>query len=173
MKKKLTIFLLLTAIIAVASLSVTASATTITGEGEISLGNDVNPEDLIDITVPVENFLWLATHSGGGIISSANYQITNNSSYVDLEVTLESFIQTNANTVPISASDLTLNLTGNLSQPPIGDNIVGYNGSLGPYTNALGAGETWIFGFGGNFTGRFTAATINPTYEMVLRFAVK
>lgn len=132
----------------------------------------VDPEDIIAVSYPsaVE---WAVTQASTSV-TAINYSIENDSvANVSLEVTLKNFTLTSAaGTVP--GADLTLNLTDDLAEGSIGQNIgAGTYTNTAAYSDTLDQGETWDFSFGGTYTGALPSATpYEPVYDMVLNFAV-
>lgn len=127
----------------------------------------VEPEDAseyINVEVPIQT-MWAAFEGENGNIVSPSYTITNKDTKATLSVTVESYTQTNAVVVP---SGLTLNLTGGLAKT----NIVGLSGNTTAATTSFAPGNVLTFGFGGSYTGAYSSSALQPSYDMVLRFAV-
>lgn len=176
MKKVL--MLALSALI-ICTAAVTASAVELDESVEVNgfigideTGGPIDPEDIIAVSYP-SSVEWAVTQASTSVVA-ASYDIENESTVnVDLEVTLTAFTRTSAaSTVP--ATGLTLNLTGDLAQGTIGQNIgAGAYTNTTAYTSTLDHGETWTFSFGGAYTGSLPSVTpYEPVYDMVLNFAV-
>lgn len=147
------------------TLSASAATNTLPGEGYIGLDAGTDPETQINITLPTGNFKWAYTDLTAPNIQAATYNIKNNSAQVDLKVTLVSFLQTNAVTIP---GTLVLNLTDDLAKT----GVIGTNGGTTPYSALLTKNTTWNFSFSGTYSGSIPATALQPNYDMVLKFQV-
>lgn len=187
MKKILSLILVLvlSCMATVAAIAATDKDFTVEVNGYIGPDASIDIDDYVvaDLTYP-SSVNWIATNAtvnAGGTydVTSASYTIENNQSTiqgantvtVDLEVTLVSFTETTF--TGLTTTDLELNLTDDLLQGAIGQNLqAGYNGTT-PYTAKLTAGSTWNFGFDGEYKHTALPGTaIEPVYDMVLNFKV-
>ena len=141
---------------------------------------------VIEVSVPENVHWWVTDGEFAGLVQSPNFTIENNSEHVNLEVTLVSYLQTDG----VNVSDfgiLTVNLTDDLLEGAIGQDIIGKTGGdtaftnlllsrMGDEINASAVGvvgsRTFNFGFDGEFIGSIPVRAITPTYSLVLEFAV-
>ncbi len=161
----------------------TSSPQTIPVYGYIGLGDsggvDVDGDDpenpdvtpgggsVINVSVPTK-ILWAAFSTEGSTVTSPDYHITNNSTNVDLGVTLSSFNALNTTATDLETTGtLTLDLTGGMALA----DVVGHTAY--EYSSTFTHGATWNFAVGGSYSGTYTATAKAPTYEMVLAFAAK
>ena len=169
------------AVLMVCSLSTTAFAAndadgTVPVDGYIGFDQaTTDPSTVISISYSTGGVEWAVTDASNpaGTVLAGNYTLTNNSTAnVDLTVTLKSFTLTSAaNTLP--ASGLTLNLTGDLGANGIGQNIgAGAYTNTTAYTAKLTHTAVWTYSFGGSYTGPIPTTPLQPTYSMVLNFAL-
>jgi hypothetical protein len=139
----------------------------------------------INVSVPTK-ILWAAFASDDGDVTSPTYQIRNNSTAIDLDVSIAAFTpETDANN-PANAKidkDLVLTLnstdTGELGDTAI--NIFNKKGSTGSYdapnplSHASGTPlepTSWGFTIGGHYYGDFGGVAQSPTYKLTLGFAI-
>lgn len=130
----------------------------------------------INVTVPTK-IIW-ASFASSGTVASPSYYIQNNSTSVDLDVTLVSFTATGTDNTAVDSS-LVLNLTGTqMAQAGVMSSGTGYapatpTAYATTFARATSATTptTWNFAIGGTYTGSYSAAK-NPTYDMILRFSI-
>lgn len=184
MKKILSLMLALTLCLGLTAIPALAANETIPVEGYIG-SQSGNPEDLIDVKVPVAGGAsdWYVYETspnvpGGKQVQSPAKTITNQSSLVDLVVKFVSYTPDAGDAATVE-SDLDLYLTGDLVADTVGsiDLAGGYLGASIEYTNLLKnandpVGSVWTIGYTGVYRGVIGTATYSPTYEMVLNFAV-
>ncbi|MGL6197435.1 MAG: hypothetical protein ACRC3H_00740 [Lachnospiraceae bacterium] len=187
MIKKRKILSLVTAAVLCFSMSSAAFADDIDGQGAISPTSAA-----INVALPA-NFYWYADNttfnSGTGFydIVSGTYNITNNSVSPNLKVELTGY---GANTAvgsssfsTVSESDITLNLTGDLAQGTIGQDLFNATSPYGTYTATIGginsmgtgatAGETWSFGFDGSYNQAALPGSADlADYTITLTFSI-
>lgn len=169
-----------------AEINVGAPTTTpIPSFGSIGLGinddyynhdGDFNPDTVVSVSVPTQTS-WFVSEQTGGNVMSSTYRITNHSENANLAVTFEGYEQTGDDRVNLDG--LTLNLTGDLAEDGLGRDITNSD-TTGTYSTILDSravtggteGDTWEFGFGGNFVGNIPATALTPTFDLNLSFAV-
>ena len=190
MIKKRKILSLVTAAVLCFSMSSAAFADDIDGQGAI--GRSGGGSAAINVTLPA-SFYWYAddlTSNGTTYdIASGTYSIVNNSVQPNLSVSLDAYGPTVAGTNVFSTvleSDITLNLTDDLAASGLGQDLFNYTTSpFGTYTAklygqnymggtpAVGATDTWTFGFGGTYNQTTLPATGElADYTITLTFAV-
>ena len=151
-----------------------------------------NFNTLINVTVP-SSFYWYAdgtteTSPGSNVynIKSGNYSIINNSADLNLKVEIDSYAYNAYGTTfsTVNTSDITLNLTGDLSESPIGIDLLNGTSQYGTYTKLLygtnhmtgtpasGDKGTWTFGFDGTYTGSLPSLSEVADYTATLTFSV-
>ena len=120
--------------------------------------------------------VFAAFESGGGLVSSPQYTITNLSEENDLRISLEGFAQTNAGTVPLNGG-LRLDMLSHEGEALAAGVFPADYAEEKPLCERLPqkteGSEDNQFGFklGGSWSGGF-AADIQPSFEMTLRFSI-
>lgn len=131
----------------------------------------------INVTVPTK-IIW-ASFASTGTVTSPSYHIDNNSTTVDLDVTLVSFTANATAGNTAVDPNLTLNITGTqMAQAGVMSAGTGYApGTPSAYTATFARAAssttptTWNFAIGGTYSGTY-GTSYEPTYNMVLRFSV-
>ncbi|MGL6202153.1 MAG: hypothetical protein ACRC3H_24830 [Lachnospiraceae bacterium] len=149
--------------------------------------------NFINVTVP-GSFYWYADATtetstpGEYAIKSGSYSITNNSTDINLKVSLDTYVNTlggNTFSSAVNTSNITLNLTGNLNDGTIGVDLLNGSTQYGTYgdllygTNYMGGGAalsgetgTWTFGFDGTYTGPLSGTGELADYTATFTFKV-
>lgn len=140
---------------------------------------DFAPDTLVSVSVPARTSWWVSAETGAEVMS-ADFNITNNSVNANLEVTFDGYKQ--IPTSGVNLDGLTLNLTGALAADGLGLDITNKdnNEATGTFSTILyseaanggTAGDTWTFGFGGDFVGNMPAIALTPEFELNLTFEV-
>ncbi|MGL6198932.1 MAG: SdrD B-like domain-containing protein [Lachnospiraceae bacterium] len=163
---------------------------TLTGNRTVYLVYE-NLNNMINVTVP-SSFYWYADATtetstpGVYAIESGSYSIINNSTELNLTVELNAYAYTpfGATFSSVSTSDITLNLTEDLNETPIGSNLLNGASPTGTYTNILygtnymggiispGDKGTWKFGFDGTYTGSLPSSGELADFTVGLTFSV-
>lgn len=167
-------------------------ADVLTGDRTVYLVYE-NLNNMINITVP-SSFYWYAdattVTSTPGVydIKSGSYSITNNSAELNLKVSFDAYAYTSGGrtfTSAVSTSNIALNLTGDLNDSPIGDDLLNPATQYGTYTNVLygtnyigggtvlpGDKRIWTYGFDGTYTGSLPGTMEVADYTATLTFSV-
>jgi hypothetical protein len=165
---------------------------TIPVEGFIGVDTSVpgyDPGAMIDVTYTATGVKWLVDQTSWPNVHSANFTIQNNSSQMDLRVTMKSFTW-DPTSSQVASPPLTLRFTGDLFEAGVTDtgtngHIVGLTNSK-PFTKLLQAADDndhdgvadvggfhpWTYGFGGTYQAKLAKTALTPKYSMVLNFEI-
>lgn len=139
----------------------------------------VGGDGTFDVTIPTSVYWYVTNTSYPNIVdgnatgpATVTNSISNNSTTgAGYKVALVSFTGDAAATS--IASQLTLNLTGDLANDGVGAiNLSGGYSTRTEYTTPLAAATPWTFGFAGTFSGPLSTTAIRPAYTMTLNFAL-
>jgi hypothetical protein len=143
-------------------------------DAEVIVPDPMRPETEIYMEVPMR-LLFAAFEGDNGAISSPYYAITNLSTVSDVRIEIESFVQCNAEEVPLE-EQLTLKLLTETGE----DLVTGLFPSEGAQEQALverlpkwdeeTEANQFLFMVGGTWDGEFHYG-LQPVFDMTLRFS--
>lgn len=142
-------------------------------------GPSVGPANTFDVQIPTSVSFYVTQNTYPAVFNvdaatdtlNPNSIINNNTMGLTYKMCLTNFAASGGGAADSAtvASDLTLNLTGDLAAAPMtGIDLSGGATNSTYYTGALVSGTPWTFGFTGTYTNTLTTTGYFPTYTMDL-----
>lgn len=142
-------------------------------------GPSVGPANTFDVQIPSGVQFWVTQNTYPAVFNvdaaadtpNPNSIINNNTGGLTYKMCLTNFAASGAGAAAAAtvASDLTLNLTGDLAAAPLtGVNLSGGYTNATYYTGTLVQGTPWTFGFTGSYANTLSTTGYFPTYTLDL-----